>query len=142
MGLSLVAIPVFLDTNTEASHLLTQFVRLYHYGHRLMPSLAVATFLLYGFTSIKKHAAGEPWLIHLLAGVTTLTMVPFTWVTMVPTNNALFQLDEQSRTKVKVNMDRVQRLVTKWGVLHVVRSLFPLAGAILGGISVLQQLGF
>lgn len=142
MGLSLVAVPVFLDTDTEPSQLLTQFVRLYHYGHRLMPSMAVATFLLYGFASVKKRASGRPWLVQLLAGATTMIMVPFTWVVMAPTNNTLFQLDDQSSVDAAVDLGRVQMYIMKWGRLHVVRSLFPLAGAILGGTSLLQQVGY
>jgi anthrone oxygenase-like protein len=142
MSLSLVAVPVILDTNTQASHLLVQFVRLYHYGHQLMPSLAVATFLLYGYTAIKNRSTGGPWKIQLLAGLTTLTMVPFTWIAMTPTNNSLFELHEQSKATEAVELRRVQRLLIRWGVLHVVRSLFPLGGAILGGTNVLQQFGF
>ena len=42
MGLSLITIPLFLDTNTQSAHMLTQWVRLYHYGHLYMPSMAIA----------------------------------------------------------------------------------------------------
>ena len=38
MGLSLVAVPVFLDTDTQADHLVQQWARLYHYGHQLITS--------------------------------------------------------------------------------------------------------
>ena len=41
MSLSLVAVPVFLDTDTQPSHLLAHFVRLYHYGHRLIDRKSV-----------------------------------------------------------------------------------------------------
>ena len=142
MSLSLVAVPVFLDTDTQPSHLLAHFVRLYHYGHRLMPSLAVGTFTLYATSSYKAHAVGEIWLKPLLAGVITLSLVPFTWVTMTPTNYALFDLYDQGRAEKMVDFGQVRRLVVKWNWLHIVRSLFPLLGAVLGGTHVLHQLGF
>jgi hypothetical protein len=142
MGISVVAVPVLLDTSTKSSHLLTQFLRLYHYGHQIMPSLAVATSLLYGWTSLQLRALGKPWLHYIVAGVATLTMVPFTWVVMAPTNNTLFYLDTQSRyEKVAVDLDLVQGILTRWAVLHIVRSLFPLAGAIFGGYNVLNEHG-
>ena len=129
MGLSLLAIPVFLDTNTEAGQLVRQWVRLYHYGHQLMPAMAVTTLALYGYTTLGRRASHKPWLIWAVAGLVTVAMVPFTWAAMTATNNALFQLDSQPGG---VELRRVQELVVRWGRLHVVRSLFPLAGAILG----------
>lgn len=142
MSLSLVAVPVFLDTDTQPSNLLAHFVRLYHYGHRLMPSLAVGTFTLYATSSYKAYAIDDIWLKPLLAGVITLSLVPFTWVTMTPTNYALFDLYDQGKAEKKVDFGQVRRLVVKWNWLHIVRSLFPLLGAAVGGTHVLHQLGF
>ncbi|KAF2648491.1 DUF1772-domain-containing protein [Lophiostoma macrostomum CBS 122681] len=139
MGLSIVAVPVLLDTNTQSSHLLTQFIRLYHYGHQIMPSLGVVTFLLYGYTSLQLRASGKPWLHYIIAGAVTLTMVPFTWIVMVPTNDKLFHLDSQGRVdEGAADLTLVQGLLTRWAGLHVVRSLFPLAGAALGGYHILN----
>ena len=107
-----------------------------------MPSLAVGTFTLYATSSYKAHAVGEIWLKPLLAGVITLSLVPFTWVTMTPTNYALFDLYDQGKAEKKVDFGQVRRLVVKWNWLHIVRSLFPLLGAVLGGTHVLHQLGF
>lgn len=142
MSLSLVAVPVFIDTDTQSSHLLAHFVRLYHYGHRLMPSLAVGTFALYATSSYKAHAVDDIWLKPLIPGVITLLLVPFTWIIMTPTNYALFDLYNQGKAEKKVDIGQVRRLVVKWKWLHIVRSLFPLLGAVLGGTHVLHQLGF
>jgi hypothetical protein len=143
MGLSLVAIPALLDTSTQAPQLLSEFVQIFDYGHKLMPSLAVGTFLLYAYTSAQKRAAGKPWLRHLAAGVTTIAIVPFTWIVMTPTNNELFLLHAESRGASGFgDLGLVQGLLVRWARLHVVRSLFPLAGALVGGKSILQQLGW
>lgn len=96
MGLSLLAIPVFLDTSTEAGHLLRQWERLYHYGHQLMPAMAVTTLALYGYTARGRRASHKPWRIWAAAGLVTVAMVPFTWTAMTATNNALFRLNSQS----------------------------------------------
>jgi hypothetical protein len=142
MSISLVAVPVFLDTDNQVSQLLAHFVRLYHYGHRLMPSLAIATFSLYASSSYKARAGRGIWLRPLLAGAITLTLVPFTWTTMTPTNYALFNLYEQAEAGKRVGFDQAKALVVKWNWLHVFRSLFPLLGAAVGGTHVLHQLGF
>jgi hypothetical protein len=105
-----------------------------------MPSLAVATFLLYGYTSLQLRASSKPWLRYLVAGVATLTMVPFTWMVMMPTNNRLFYLEAHMRERdVAVELGLVQKLLTRWAWLHVVRSLFPLVGAVMGGYHVLNE---
>ena len=135
MSLSLMAIPVLLDTTTQPSQLFHQWVRMYHYGHQVLPTLAVATFLLYGYAAVSKRAASRPWGIFAAAGVTTLSMLPFTWVFMVPTNNTLFRLDGESKAAAAAavaSWGEAQELVTRWSWLHLVRSLFPLAGAVLG----------
>lgn len=142
MGLSLVAVPVLIDTSTQSSHLLAQFVQMYDYGHKLMPSLAVVTFLLHGYTAVQQRASGRPWLRHVAAGVVTLLIVPFTWVAMMPTNENLFLLNAASKSPSEmVDLSLVQSLLVRWSRLHIIRSLFPLAGAIVGGGSIWKDFG-
>lgn len=138
MSLFWMAVPVFLETTAEPSQLFHQWARMYYYGHRVLPTMAVATFLLYGYTAINRRAAGRPWSVFAVAGMTTVMMVPFTWIFMVPTNNTLFRLMVESKAAPVVSWDEAQELVTKWSWLHFVRSLFPLAGAILGLMATFQ----
>ena len=51
---------------------------------------------------------------------------------MLPTNNKLMSEEERADKGEKLEVERVRGLVVKWNWLHFVRSLFPLAGAILG----------
>jgi hypothetical protein len=142
MSLSLVAVPVFLDTTQTAGELYKQWARTYHYGHLGLPALSVSTFLFYGYTAWRKRKAGNKhWRSQLLAGVVTVLMVPFTWIVMVPTNDKLFALEAQARAgALQVGTLReAQELVTKWSVLHIARSLFPLAGTILGSAALLRR---
>ena len=143
MGLSAIVVPVLLDTNTESTHLIRQWARLYHYGHLYMPAISVSATGLYSYAALRKRALHrKQWIIYAAAGVTTIAMVPFTWLIMDPTNNALFRLNElASATALAVDLSTVQGLAVKWAWLHVLRSMFPLAGAILGLVGVLQELG-
>ncbi|KFY27880.1 hypothetical protein V491_00705 [Pseudogymnoascus sp. VKM F-3775] len=78
MSLSVMAVPVLLDTTIQPHQLFYQWVRMYHYGHQVLPTMAVGTFLLYSYISAKKRTARKLWGIFALAGLTTLSMLPFT----------------------------------------------------------------
>lgn len=143
MSLSAFVVPVLLDTDTESTHLVRQWARLYHYGHIYLPALSVGTTGLYGYIALRPDPSEQKhWLTYAAAGATTITMVPFTWLVMVPTNNALFRLEAlAAETASDVDLNTVRGLVVRWAWLHVVRSLFPLVGAILGFAGVLGELG-
>lgn len=134
MSLSLVTVPVFLDTTTDAAQLFFQWARMYHYGHQILPSMAVCTLLLHGYTCTKKRGVKRPWGLFALAGVTTVSIIPFTWIFMMPLNNELFLLEAASRAEPPhlLEFAEAKKLVVKWTWLHFTRSLLPLAGAIIG----------
>lgn len=140
MSLSLMAVPVLLDTTTQAPQLVHQWVRMYHYGHQVLPSMAIGVFLLYSYTSAKKRGARKSWGIFALAGLTTMSILPFTWIFMVPTNNELFRLEEVSKARPFVKeIDEAKGLVVRWSWLHFTRSLLPLAGAIMGVVETFEK---
>ncbi|KAE9364960.1 DUF1772-domain-containing protein [Stipitochalara longipes BDJ] len=133
MSLSLMAVPVLLETTTEAPQLFFQWVRMYHYGHQVLPTMAVGTFLLYSYTCTKRTKAKKPWGFFGLAGLATISMLPFTWFVMVSTNSELFRLEAASKVDPLVmGILGAKQLVVKWSWLHFTRSLMPLVGAILG----------
>lgn len=140
MNLSILDVPVLHDTATPASLLVNQWCRIYHYGHRLYPALCIATCVLYGHSGLAHQAASQPWRLYALAGTTTLAMVPFTWIFMSTTNNALFRAQKLSKEGRETSIQEAKRLLTKWGWLHFVRSLFPLTGAVLGFLGALELL--
>jgi len=147
MGLSIIVIPVFLETDIDPNptHLLRQWVRLYHYGHLYLPAVCIATCGLYGYTALSKRASSrKQWLMYTVAGATTITMIPFTWYMMAPTNNTLFRLEAEATASASASvadLSAVEELVVRWAWLHVVRSMFPLVGAILGLTGIQQELG-
>ncbi|OIW25638.1 DUF1772-domain-containing protein [Coniochaeta ligniaria NRRL 30616] len=139
LSLSLIAVPVLLDTTTQAPQLLHQWVRMYHYGHQVLPTMAVGTSLLYAYTAVGAQKKQQPrknmsqWRILTLAALATVGMVPFTWLVMVPTNNQLFRLQLASKTDVNIlTFEAARALVVSWSWMHLTRSLMPLVGAVLG----------
>ncbi|ORX99966.1 hypothetical protein BCR34DRAFT_494993 [Clohesyomyces aquaticus] len=149
LSISLITVPLLLDTNTSSAHMVVQWVRLYHYGHILLPSLSVTTCLFYIYTARSKQNSSSIahqlfWNRYTRAGLVTVLMIPFTLMVMVPTNNTLFRLNEQMKASGGggdgiANLESVQDLVRVWTKMHIGRSLFPLLGAVLGIRALLEE---
>lgn len=134
MSLSLVAIPVFLDTTTSPVQIFREWERMYHYGHQVLPALSITTALLYSYTAWQRKARGRQWAQYLLAAGVTVAMIPFTLMVMVPTNDKLFALELASRTATTEfsSLDEARGLVIGWSRMHVIRAFSPLIGAAIG----------
>lgn len=130
--LSMVVVPVLLDTVTEARLMVAQWARIYFYGHIIYPGICITTCLLYAYAAYTKQGKGLKWRTWALAAATTIAMVPFTWIFMAPTNNLLFDRHAQSKTGQEIEFNEVVNLITTWAGLHYARCLFPLAGACIG----------
>ncbi|KAI1424984.1 DUF1772-domain-containing protein [Xylaria sp. FL1777] len=139
MSLSVVAVPVMVDTADHAPLLFRQWARMYYYGHQIMPSMGIATLVLYINAAMKGYSMKKPWGMLAMAGVTTVCMVPFTWIVMAPGNDNLFRLEAASKTKsTTVDFNEAKGLLVTWAWLHFVRTLFPLAGTIMGTVEMLR----
>ncbi|KAG6184262.1 hypothetical protein E4U36_002118 [Claviceps purpurea] len=140
--ISAIMIPTLLDTNTEPAGLTKQWASLYHYGSVLMPSMSVAIAAVYGFASTQ-YGQSPQGMRCLAAGALTLAIAPYTWLAMIPTNNALFAMaaSAPSFAGTQDANEKARGLVMKWVILHSIRSILPLAGAIMGftGISSGQE---
>lgn len=131
-SLSLIAVPVLLDSIPSTPQLLHAWTRMYHYGHLALPTMAVGTLGLWTYTAAKKRRSSTA----LAAGAVTVLMIPFTWIFMTAINNELFRLEAAGSEGVGGEEARV--LVGVWARWHLVRSVFPLAGAAVGGFVVLR----
>lgn len=141
MGLSLIGVPILLDSNSQTDHLLRQWVCLFNYGHRLLPAISIATLLIYAYEVFNRWTGGESWISYAVAGALTVGIIPFTLIFMHSTNNLLFRLEDEIKTNPKVtSLDTAQKLVTKWSRMHLMRSCFPLAGALLGFNALLKEI--
>lgn len=142
ISLAAMAIPVLLETTTDAPQLFHQWTRVYHYGHQVLPGMAIGTFLLYTFACFRRRRAEnpKPWRLLALAGLVTVSIIPFTLLIMKPTNDELFRLESVTRMiqpgeHAGVNVmgiKEAKELVVRWAFMHATRSTLPLIGAIIG----------
>lgn len=139
MSLSLMAVPVFLDTTNKAPQLFKEWLSMYNYGFPTLPTISIGTCALYLYTALRARALGSSWALCATAGIVTVVMVPFTWLFMWPTNDTIMALEKETRGKEKSgDFNEARRLVQKWNRTHFTRSLFPLAGALIGLYGLLQ----
>ncbi|KAL4738467.1 hypothetical protein BDV11DRAFT_205932 [Aspergillus similis] len=132
MTITVLSIPVWLDTITQPASLLSQWNRTYHYGHLGHPFMALLTLTLYTLCAWQRRSEGRNWRALLTAGIVTILVPAFTLVFMSPTNTILFEYTSASGGMGVVELKEVRQLVLKWGWMHLTRSFFPLIGAVLG----------
>ncbi|KAL2819635.1 hypothetical protein BDW59DRAFT_164963 [Aspergillus cavernicola] len=142
MSVYLLAVPSLFDTTTDPGHLLRHWSRIFLNGHIKGPIICLTTTALYGLAAITKYSAGETWGVFAAAGVTTISMVPFTLTLMAPTNEALFKLEGEVKKGNTPTWSDAERLVRNWNRFNATRAFFPLAGAILGLLGALQLVSF
>ena len=99
---------------------LTEFAPSYHRATVTQVSLAVVGFVSALFAW--RSSADARW---LLGGGLLIAVIPFTAVVILPTNQQL--LDPATAQDV----DLAERLLTRWGRLHAVRSLLSLVAFLL-----------
>lgn len=102
-----------------------------------MPKVALGVALAYGYVAYDAHSRGVKWIGFAAAATSLLGIVPFTLIVMKKTNTSLH---EAARAGTP-GCDRVVNgLLETWTLMNFSRSLFPLAGAVIGAISFLDAL--
>ena len=144
MNLFLMAIPIYLETTTQPSQLLQQWRSTFLRGHTKGPALSIATGTLYAVAAWYRHVAGNAyWRVFAVAGATTVSMIPYTWIVMMSTNNALFSaVDASKEGQGAINWAEAETLVVRWSRLNAVRALFPFSGAVIGMLGISGILAF
>ena len=99
---------------------LTEFAPSYHRATVMQVSLAVVGFV--NAVLAWRSSADARW---LLGGGLLISVIPFTAVVILPTNKQL--LDPATAQDVEL----AERLLSRWGRLHAVRSLLSLAAFLL-----------
>lgn len=112
--INLVEHPARMQTGIRPA--LTEFAPSYHRATVTQVSLAVAGFLSGLVAWRSRSEAG--WLI---GGVLLVLVIPFTALVILPTNKKL--LDPATAN----DLDLAEKLLTRWGRLHAVRSVLSLA---------------
>lgn len=143
MSLSLQVGPALLDRSLQTAQILHQWAGMYHYGHKIKPVMAIGGFLLYSCKAITGFRSRRASMCYLLAGLTTLGIIPFTRIFMLPTNKRIFEMKEMTNADCSEvgEPGELRELMEKWYRLQFTRSLFPLAGAIIGAATTLTTSG-
>ncbi|KAH8585385.1 hypothetical protein B0O99DRAFT_587453 [Bisporella sp. PMI_857] len=130
---SMLAVPMILATTPpDSSLLLRQWHFVYNSGHKMGPSMAVISGLAYWSAAWASREQGRTVSLYAYSGAVTMSMVPFTWLFILPTNNAIFAEIAKDRAGKPTNLAHAQGLVGRWRTLNIVRTLFPILGAALG----------
>lgn len=131
--LSALAIPGLLSTNSAVPSqiLAQQWAGIYNNGKVLGPQAAAVSLLGYGYLMYdrSRQSPSRGWGKYIGAAALTVGIVPFTVFFMDDTNQALLGV---AAGGAGLSSEAVRELLNKWRVLNLVRSLFPLAGALLG----------
>lgn len=130
--LSALAIPGLLSTNSAVptQMLAQQWAGIYNRGKVLGPQAAAVSLLGYGYLMYDRSRQSRGWGKYMGAAALTVAIVPFTGLFMDNTNQAL--LGVAAGGAGNLSSEAVRELLVRWRVLNLVRSLFPLAGALLG----------
>ncbi|KAK3954759.1 hypothetical protein QBC32DRAFT_231610, partial [Pseudoneurospora amorphoporcata] len=153
------------SSSPTAPNLLSSWCTLYRLGALSMPPLAALTASLYGWSAYKLRSSSSSsstsparsdtsarsprsarpasndenrWKLFVTAAGLTLAIVPFTLIVMLPLNKQLVRLNEiQIEPGPLVsNLQEVRELVRRWNWLHIVRSLGPVVGCVVGWFGV------
>ncbi|KAJ5644218.1 uncharacterized protein N7484_006725 [Penicillium longicatenatum] len=143
-ALSMNAAPAVLrarvEDNLPVKNTVKLWRNLYESGKAQNPPVAALTASAFFYlawsnrsssTLIRQVARNSPAL-YGTAAILTLSIVPFTFVAMSSTNNALLaktELDSEPSAQTSAEIDD---LVKKWISLNGIRSLLPLAAGVFG----------
>ncbi|KAM7200458.1 protein of unknown function (DUF1772) domain containing protein [Rhypophila sp. PSN 637] len=107
LSLSVILVPRLLESPSPL--MLRQWLSAFHQGKKLIPGLSILSSLGYFLLSWHFRPSGTSRLskIYLLAGVTTLSIVPYTRIIMWPTNLKLMAKEEE---------------FSSWGVVETART--------------------
>ncbi|OJD20402.1 hypothetical protein ACJ73_08262 [Blastomyces percursus] len=131
------------ESNLPPSTLAKLWRNVYHLGSVQNPPIALTTAAAFFYlawsvrsgTALVRQTAENTATLYCAAGVLTLSIVPYTLIAMTKTNRALLEKAKvvESEPTVKVGTrEETEHLVCRWVGLNGARSLFPLAGALVG----------
>lgn len=126
LSMGAIAVPTMLGTNQSATQLLNQFKCFFGHGHRYAAPTVLVAALLHAFTA---HVSGTAWKLSAIAAVITVLPWPYTGLVLAPINQTMFRWRAGTTT---VPLSSVQEKFRQWNRLHVLRSMFPLVGALVG----------
>lgn len=122
--------PGLLAGAVPARELATQWQTMYNRGKARMPAAALAALVGFAYVAYDQKSQGQlAWKRYGLAAALTIAVVPYTIIGMTATNKALMQVASGAAA---LSEDATRSLLVRWNGLNMVRSMLPLAGAVVG----------
>ncbi|KAJ4014928.1 hypothetical protein NW766_005247 [Fusarium irregulare] len=134
ISLSLAGVPAALQLQAPSSA--TVWQELFNRGFALMPKFAITTSAAYLYAIYAARQEGRSWKGLGIASALTVSIVPFTIIFMASTNDLLMKA---AAGTLEASQEDVAKLIGRWGVLNLVRSLLPLAGAVAGFSTLIES---
>ncbi|OAA82224.1 hypothetical protein LEL_01769 [Akanthomyces lecanii RCEF 1005] len=110
---------------------------LFRRGANLMPKVAAAVTLAYGYAAYDAHRAGGVWGGYAAAAGFVISIVPFTVLVMRYTNTCLHKMAE-GRDETKTW--NLRALLQRWNLLNLTRSCLCLISSVLGMVTMVQNI--
>jgi hypothetical protein len=143
-SISLISIPAISralkEDNLSAGHAVKLWRNTFEAGFALAPPIALATASSLGFCAwtargLLTHGVPSSRLYGISAAV-TVGIVPFTIIFMKSTNDKLLRFAKKEELTASESQEG-EALLKRWTFLNGVRSLLPLAGALLTSVVIL-----
>ncbi|KAK7453488.1 hypothetical protein VKT23_011765 [Stygiomarasmius scandens] len=129
LSISYIATPAILDYPFQVA---SQWDDVYTRGSHRMPPLALLSTGAYAYAAYTTTSTDKARLFTL-AALFTIGIVPYTFGTMLNTNNQL-----KRKIQVAEKDEETIELVKKWKLLNAGRGLLPLVGSVLGIMGLLM----
>lgn len=131
--ISLTSIPTALaipESSVQIWH------NVFYRGSMIMPPTAIAVASSYLWAAYDAHSRQIDWKGYAIAAGLVVSIIPFTFLTLGSINSSLIGA---AKGTVALSKEQSDALIGRWGFLNVLRSLFPLAGAVTGFITLLNN---
>ena len=121
--------------------LLKQWHSTYNLGIRLGPPAAILACSTLGYASYAKHNVNPDspdWQGLAIAALGNISIVPFTWTFLLPTNAMLLAESEKKTEDRKMTEVQVKAAVRNWGHINGYRCVLPLATVMLWALDCVE----
>lgn len=128
--LSIGALPAILTSPKD--QMLRQWRIIYTNGKTTGPALAHIAAGILGYIAYTNAYSTQslPWIPYATGAASCISIMPYTIIVLLPINSALMDDNERldGGQKGKLTTEEVTKLVQRWSILNIGRSMIPLAG--------------
>ena len=128
MQISMLAVPGLLAAPIPGQALARQWKAIYDIGKFAGPASSFISILGNSYLAKNRMDQGEEWGGFVSAALLAISIIPYTAMFMLPTNNALMGV--ANGTIRSLGDDAVRKTLQRWGALNFGRSLLTLAATI------------